>query len=125
MRERPKPYVDTIKAGPIAMSDEISMNEAAARGIARLRKPVWSDPFDHIKIDIFEGKPGPWMHLYAPFNKECNGRDPVDIVWVIQFGKEAADSREFVPYDGPLPDSDAYKARQAQFDGVLSAERTG
>ena len=102
----------------------ISMNEAAAKGIERLRKPSWSDPFDHIKIDIFEGKPGPWMHLYAPFNLECNKRDPVDILWSIQFGKESADSVEFVPYEGPLPDSETYKARQAEFDGVLGEEKS-
>jgi hypothetical protein len=52
--------------------------------------------------------------------KKCNGRDPVDMIWCVQFGHASGDSREFVPYDGPLPDSDAYKARQAQFDGVLA-----
>jgi hypothetical protein len=95
----------------------MSMKEAAALGIERLRKPVWADPLDHMKIDIVDGELGPWMHLYAPFNQRT-GHDPVDILWSVQFGKDSASSREFVVYDGPLPDSDVYKARQAQFDGV-------
>src|SRR4029077_3212709 len=92
----------------------ISLNQAAARGIERIRKPHWADPADHFKLDIIDGKPGPWLHLFAPFKKECNGRDPVDILWIIQFGNDA-DAAEFIPYDGPLPDSDAYKAAQARY----------
>jgi hypothetical protein len=93
----------------------ISLNQAAARGIARVRKPEWATPEDHFKVDIVDGRPGPWLHLFAPFNLECNGRDPVDVLWPIQFGAAAADAPEFVAYTGPLPESDAYKAAVARY----------
>ena len=93
----------------------ISISEAAARRIERVRKPIWADPLDHIKIDIIDGKPGPWLHLWCPFNKECNGRDPVDAFaypWDLSIP-------EFEPYVGPLPSSDEYQRAVARFDGVL------
>lgn len=99
----------------------ISIAEAAARGIQRLRLPVWANPLDHLKIDIFDGKPGPWTHLFCPFNKECNGRDPVDIL-ALQMDY---DSRQFVIYDGPNSESDEYKAAQAKFDGCLTGKYAG
>lgn len=76
---------------------------------------------DHLKIDIIDGKPGPWTHLYSPFNKECNGRDPVDML----FTQVDYDAVEVVPYTGPLPDSEEYKAAAAQFDGCLSRNAVG
>lgn len=94
----------------------ISINEAAARGVERLRKPIWSTPEDHLKIDIIDGKPGPWLHLWCPFNKECNGRDPVNILafhWDLNFP-------EFVRYDGPLPDSEPYQKKVAYYAGCLA-----
>lgn len=100
----------------------ISINEAAERGISRLRLPVWANPLDHIKLDILKrssgpwGSLGPWLHLWCPFNKECNGRDPVDII-ITQFD---CSIREYEPYTGPLPDSDEYKAAVAAYDGCLA-----
>lgn len=96
----------------------ISIQEAVKLGHQRLRKPIWANPFDHIKIDIYDGKIGQWIHLYCPFNKECNGRDPVNILVVDP--TISLDSQEFVIYDGPLPDSDEYKADVAKFEGCLS-----
>lgn len=99
----------------------ISINEAVRLGHPRLRKPIWSNPLDHLKIDIIDGQMGPWLHLFAPFNKECNGRDPVDM---LAFQHEASfDTPEFAIYDGPLPPSDEYKAAVARFDGVLADAR--
>jgi hypothetical protein len=94
----------------------ISLTEAAAKGIERLRNPKWVTPEDHIKIDIIDGRLGPWAHLWCPFNKECNGRDPMDIFsfWV------DCNAAEWVVYDGPLPDSEQYKAAVAEFDGCLT-----
>ncbi|HEY1431856.1 MAG TPA: hypothetical protein VGF39_09550 [Stellaceae bacterium] len=96
----------------------ISLNEAARRGIERIRKPIWSDPLDHIKINIVDGKPGPWLHLFAPFNQECNGRDPVRLLWIVQW-PNSANSHEFEPYTGPLPDSAVYRAAAQAYAGVL------
>ena len=91
----------------------LSIEDAAARGIERLRKPIWANPLDHLKIDIIEGKPGPWLHLWCPFNKECNGRDPVSVLafqWDLTIP-------EFELYDGPLPQSDEYKEAAKRFEG--------
>lgn len=96
----------------------ISINEAVKLGHPRLRRPIWANPFDHLKIDLIDGKMGPWIHLYAPFNKECNGRDPVDML-ALQH-RDSFDTPEFEVYDGPLPHSDEYKAEVARFDGVMA-----
>ena len=98
----------------------ISIVEAAKRGIERLRNPRWLDPLDHLKIDIINGEPGPWAHIWAPFNKECNGRDPVDML-IVQLGD--INEPALVPYTGPLPDSDEYRAAVAEFDGCLADEK--
>jgi hypothetical protein len=90
----------------------ISVAQAAEKGIERLRKQIWANQMDHLKIDIIDGKPGPWLHLYCPFNKECNGRDPVD---TLGLGMDY-DAKEFEPYTGPLPDSDEYKAAQGSME---------
>lgn len=99
------------------MSELISINEAAASGIERLRRPNWANPMDHLKIDIVNGKPGPWTHLYAPFNQECTGRDPVSMPF--GFGVDHG-AKEWEPYQGPLPDSNEYRAEQARFAGCLA-----
>lgn len=91
----------------------ISLKQAAEQGIERVRRPNWADPMDHLKIDIINRAPGPWLHLYCPANNEVNGRDPVDIIELSQ----NYDSAEFVPYTGPLPDSEEYKSAQMNFYG--------
>jgi hypothetical protein len=97
----------------------ISINEAAAKGIQRLRKPIWAGPMDHLKIDIVVGyAAGPWTHLYSPFNQECNGRDPVDILSV----NMDYELKEYIPYDGPLPESEEYKRKEKAFEGVLKEQ---
>ena len=93
----------------------ISIDEAAARGINRLRMPRWANKLDHLKLDIIDGRPGPWTHLFAPFNKECNGHDPVDVLFTMM----DYTAREYLAYEGALPDSDEYKAAQAAFAGVM------
>jgi hypothetical protein len=97
-----------------------SLKEAAARGVERVYQPNWSNPLDHIKIDLFkDGTHGPWAHLYSPFNKECNGRDPVSMIMIAGMGVDP-NAKSFYAYTGPLPDSDEYKAAVAAFDGCLS-----
>lgn len=94
----------------------ISLREAAALGLDRIRRPLWAAREDHLKIDILEGgQIGFWVHLFSPFNKECNGRDPVSRLLIGQ----DLDAREFIPHTGPLPDSAEYRAAVAVFDGCL------
>lgn len=92
-----------------------SIKSAAAAGISRLRKPVWAIPQDHLMIDIIDGEPGPWTHLYSPCNLMIAGRDPQDVLCLAM----DYDAEEFVPYTGPLPDSDAYKKDASRFGGTL------
>ncbi len=93
----------------------ISIKQAATKGIERLYRPIWACKFDHLKIDIIDGRLGPWIHLYAPFNKECNGRDPFSII-VVDFD---CDEEDYLPYIGPLPDSDDYRKIAKSYEGVL------
>jgi hypothetical protein len=109
----------------------ISIDNAAAAGICRLRQPQWANPLDHIKLDLLvhpETKQwmgrGPWAHLWAPFNKECNGRDPVDVLIIpasasLKQMTIDPDEKAWVPYDGPDETSDEYKAACAQYEGAL------
>lgn len=99
------------------MENLISINEAAEKGIERLKKPIWKMEEDHIKIDIIDKKPGPWIKLYSPFNQECNGRDPVNIPF---FEIDGLNEKEFLPYTGPLPESEKYKNKMADFEGVIN-----
>lgn len=97
----------------------ISLKEAAERGIERVRKPQWVTPEDHVKIDIINGNLGPWLHLWCPFNTECNGRDPVDVL----AHQSDIGLREWVAYNGPHSDSEEYKTAVAMYSGALSGER--
>ena len=101
----------------VAMSRKlISINQAVKRKIDRLRKPTWANKMDHFKLYLFdEERIGPWIQFYSPFNKECNGRDPVDIllpIWVPNM-----DIKEFEVYKGPLPKSEEYREAVATYEG--------
>ncbi|MBU1173501.1 MAG: hypothetical protein KKD44_28370 [Proteobacteria bacterium] len=96
------------------MTDLISINEATKNGIDRLRLPVWSMAEDHIKIDIIDKKPGPWVHLFSPANTWCNGRDPVNIL----ITEMDPTKKEYLKYEGPLPETDEYKSKAEHFDAL-------
>ena len=84
----------------------LSINEAAAQGIERVHSPRWAIPFDHFKIDIIDGEPGPWLHLYSPINPLLGNKQPEDI-----FGSDYG-SQLYEPYTGPLPDSEEFKTAE-------------
>lgn len=95
----------------------VSLNEAAAKGIERVRKPEWADRCDHLKINAVEGRPGLWLELWCPFNTRCNGRDPVKTMCT-EFNLNA---REWLPHSGPTSDSDEYRTSKAHFDKLMPA----
>jgi len=74
----------------------ISINEAASKGINKLRRPNWANPTDYVKIDIIEGMAGPWMHLYSVLNEEINGKNPVDVLCI-----EGRDDKYWLPWAAP------------------------
>ena len=88
------------------MSDLISIEDAIAAGINRVRMPSWNDPFTHIKIETTND--GVVLLLFGPKNSEINEKDPVDFTGCADeyYGRQ---DRMFVAYTGPLPDSDEYK----------------
>lgn len=88
----------------------MSLEEAAAQGITRVRKPIWAIAEDHLEVDIVNGKLGVWCRLYSPFNPKCNGQDPISMPCL-----EGRDEREWLAYTGPVADSDEYRARVAEF----------
>ena len=96
----------------------ISLEDAAALGIERVRLGYWANRMDHFKIDIIDGKVGPWVKLYAPFNKHCNGRDPMPML-ITMFETW---HRTYEVYRGPLPDSVEYLEAAAAFDEGLASE---
>jgi hypothetical protein len=94
----------------------ISINEAARQGIERLRLSHWGIPEDHLKIDIVdledgEKEPRLWAKFYSPYNLECNGIDPFDLLLLTV----DCDKPEWEPYEGFLPDSKEYKDRQSSY----------
>jgi hypothetical protein len=97
------------------VADLLSIRDAESRGIERLRKPIWANQLDHLHVPK-----GIWTYLYCPFNKECNGRDPVEML-KFQLNETV---KEYEPYTGPLPDSDEYKAAVTAYDGCLKRAST-
>lgn len=94
----------------------ISINEAAQQGIERLRQPQWALSMDHLKIDIIDGAPGPWLKVFAPFNVYCNGSDPVPF---LAYNYDL-NTRNWQPYDGPLPDSEEYQAQITNYTKAMA-----
>lgn len=92
----------------------ISIRQAAAQGISRLRMPMWASTLDHLKIDIVNGKPGPWAHLYCPSNISVNGRDPIDILCIVGINEFHVDPdlEIYEPHIGPTHESQEYKDAQ-------------
>lgn len=97
------------------MNKLISIKEAAALGIDRVRSPKWVIKTDHLKLNIVDGKAGLWLHLFSTLNKALNRRDPVAILALLVDYAEP----EFCPYDGPLPDSNEYQAEAEHFNNTM------
>ena len=80
----------------------ISMNEAAAQGIERICQPHWAFPTDYFKLDIIDGRLGPWVHLYSRMNETISQPNPQDVLWIMEGGAAQADERVWLPYEGEI-----------------------
>lgn len=80
----------------------ISINEAIAQGIQRVRMPSWPSPCDHLRIDS-----SPLWQLYAP------GKEYSDAA---QYRSSSTDHdhRAWQAYTGPLPHSAEYHEEAAK-----------
>jgi len=75
----------------------MTLQDAAAAGIARVRLPSWVDPGDYVKLDLLpDGTHGPWGHLYAPIQPHIGLPTPYD--FLLYRDTEAG----YEAYDGPL-----------------------
>lgn len=92
----------------------LSIHQAAAQGIERIRRSNWSHPMDHLKLDLVEGGVGPWVHLCSPFNMPINGRDPFDI---LVLDVDNLDVECWEVYEGAVQGSPEY---QAEVDRVTA-----
>lgn len=95
----------------------LSINDAVAAGITKLRKPIWAEAMDHLVITLHEGDLTPWIRLCCPMNQAMNGRDPVEML-CIMFD---LDEKIYLPYEGPDRDSEEYLARRDHFNQVFKS----
>ncbi len=72
----------------------MTVDEAVAKGIDKIRKPIWINKDDHIKLDIINGTRGPWVHFYSPVNVPVGNKNPVSIIYE---GDSATDWEEYKP----------------------------
>lgn len=81
------------------MADElISLNEATDRGISKLRMTQWTNPHDHISLDLFpDGTHGPWVSLWSPANELCGNKNPHKMI-MMSFDW---DCKEWLPWTDP------------------------
>ena len=82
----------------------ISVNEAVARGIRRIRMPQWANPEDHFELPLYPGgKVGVVIKLWSPVQliPECGLSRP-QVLTIFDLGDR--DAAVFEPYNGPLPD---------------------
>lgn len=75
----------------------MTLKEAAAKGIAYVRKPIWADPKDYVKLDLIGGLHGPWGHLYSPLQKVIGEPTPQDFLLIED------NSTDWETYTGELP----------------------
>lgn len=95
----------------------ISINQAAASGITKLRRPIWAHPMDHLVIDIIDGEPGIFIRLYCPSNVGVNGRDPVEMITLdVDLHQET-----YVPYEGFGHESPEYIAMSEKYTQSFKA----
>lgn len=79
----------------------MTLNQAAARGIRRVKLPSWTG--EYLKIDILQdGGHGPWVRLYSPVQSAIGEPTPQ---LFLALGS-VFDSDEWEEYSGPIePDA--------------------
>lgn len=80
----------------------MTQDELLALGCNRFRRSIWADPTDYVRVDVFDGHRGPWMHVWARRSQEiCGMPTPQNI---LNIEEDATDDYE--PYTGPLDPAD-------------------
>lgn len=82
----------------------MSLAELQAAGIARFRKPQWSNPGAYLRIDILgDGTRGPWAHLFDRLSQEAIGEPTPQTFLALALSD---DSTGWLPWDGTLDVAD-------------------
>jgi hypothetical protein len=115
---RPRDHIQVIDAALNSHKSEvsdgcnlISINEAAATGVDRIRLDVWANKHDHIQLDILDGRPGPWFKLWSPTNEPIGAKNP-QTIFVTMMGD--LDERCWRPYLRPVPDVAAINSHERE-----------
>src|SRR5262249_49772487 len=75
----------------------ISINDAAATGVDKLRKPYWANADDHIKIEIVNGKAGVWLRFYSDLNETLGNPNPVELLGI----SADYEKKEWIAWEAP------------------------
>lgn len=82
------------------IANKMTIQEAVDNGISRIRRPEWNNLLTYLKLDIIEGKLGPWVHLYARMEQEVmNQETPTSMLCL---GYNTTTDTSWVAYAGPL-----------------------
>lgn len=112
--------VGTLRLQVLSLADPgpISLETAARHGIERVRHQRWANKLDHFELTIIDGKPGAWVRMWAPVNAMFGDEKPDGFqINALGVGTPSVSPTKplFLPYTGPLPDSDEYRAEVARF----------
>lgn len=83
------------------MAEKKTLGEWAKLGVSRVRLAVWANPEDYVRLDLFDGMHGPWLHLYAPVQAVLGYPSPQDVL------AASPDTAEWERYLGPKHAKDA------------------
>lgn len=82
--------------------DLISLEMAIVDGNYKLRLPQWSNPLDHLEIEVSATNALlPWAKLWSPANMVLNARNPTRVLWAIVWPRLDMKARVWLPYGGP------------------------
>ncbi len=80
----------------------MTLNEAAQRGISRLRQKQWASPHAYLKLDLLPDGYGPWVHLYdRRVQQVIDAPTPQTILRL-----DLEDMAGWDAYDGPVDQDD-------------------
>lgn len=73
----------------------ISIDDAIASGVFKLRLPHWALPTDHIELAPVSGGVGPWVKLWSETNERIGEKNPHQFL-ITELNRAKP---EWLPYD--------------------------
>lgn len=72
----------------------MTLQQCAESGHDKVRKPYWAFATDYMRIDINNGRVGPWGHLFAAEQQEMLGQPTPQDILLVTLTKDD----DWVPY---------------------------